>query len=165
MLSSDYNTLTLKGLEPSGTYFDKLPKDLVWYMLGYTGPQNGYLVLKAKYSFYGGTRDHEIVKATTLASREKLRQLYPENAGVNIYHQTVRHEIVPVKFVFIDGKQYAAIPVKKKIEGFTPPKNAGDASKDAKRWRCTGYNKSGKRCRKKTKNATEMCSVHRKKND
>ena len=161
MLSAQYNLLTLKGLEPSNTYLDMLPTDLVWYMLGYTGPQDGHVVLKSTRSLYGVARDIKIVKATTLASEESLNKKYVNNQGnqaFNLYYNRTNYDVVPVKFIFIDGKQYAAIPIKNKIEGYTPAKDSGYVKVNS--WRCLGRNSSGSRCKKKTKNATKLCPVH-----
>lgn len=154
MLSAQYSLLTLKGLEPSKTYFDMLPKDLVWYMSGYTGPQDGYIVFKSRRTYYGDSRDFEIVKATTLRSEESLNQEYVDD-NQNLFN-TTRYKVVPVKFVFIDGKQYAAVPIRNKIRGFTPK----TTQVKVKSWRCVGRNTSGNRCKRKTKNATKLCPVH-----
>jgi hypothetical protein len=104
MLHSDYNILTLKDLPPSGTYLDKLPKDLVWYMLGYTGPKDGYIVMKR--SFFNRAPP-EIIKATVLHSKAELKNKYTSTD----YGPQTQFIIEPVKYIFIDGKQYAAVPI------------------------------------------------------
>jgi hypothetical protein len=148
MLHSNYNLLTLKGLSPSKTYFDKLPKDLVWYLLGYTGPKEGYVVIRQHPLHYNKTS--EIVKATTVHNLQELKDYYYEP-----YQYNTRYKYAKVKFIFIDGKQYAAVPINKKIEGFTPKKTK------EKIQRCQGETVNGKRCRHKTKNKQGLCYLHR----
>jgi hypothetical protein len=148
MLHSNYNLLTLQDLPPSDTYFDKLPKDLIWYMLGYTGPQDGYIVMKKPYFNRGPL---EIVKATTLYTKEELLNKY---MSVNYYGPQFLVE--KVKYVFIDGKQYAAVPIKCRIDGFTPPDDDKSHLK-----RCIGKTLSGKRCKRKTHDSNNLCVTHR----
>ena len=149
--------LTLKGLEPSHTYLDKLPKDLVWYMLGYTGPQDGYMVLKTTRNWIGQRKYTELIRATTIDSLAELQSDYSNN---HYNHYGPQYEIAKVKFIFIDGKQYAAVPVRKKIYGYTPPKSKRQVLK-VPQWRCAGRTTKGRRCKNKTKNATKLCPVHR----
>jgi hypothetical protein len=147
MLHADYNLLTLKNLVPGGTYLDKLPKDLVWYMLGYTGPKDGYIVMK-KPSFGRGSL--QIVKATTVHTQAELRNKY---MSIDYGPQII---IESVKYIFIDGKQYAAVPIKGRIDGFTPPKTSKTGLN-----RCIAQTTLNRRCKQKTQNIDMRCSKHR----
>ena len=155
MLSSKYNLLTLEGLQPSGTYLDQLPKDLVWYMLGYTGPKDGYVVMKKPYFNRGPLT---IEKCTTLATKQELEEHY-----ISQVYYGPQFMVEKVKFIFIDGKQYAAVPIKGKIDGFTPPKtkkNKNSSSKKTASHRCVGRNVNGSRCKHKTTNTDKLCKTH-----
>ena len=151
MLHSNYNLLTLRGLESSDTYLDKLPKDLVWYLLGYTGPKDGFIVMKKAY-FNNGPL--EFVKATTVQSEVELKKQFT----TPMYYGP-QYIIESVKFIFIDGKQYAAVPIKKKIDGFTPP-SADNKHKKRKRYRCTGLTANNRRCKNKIPVKGEHCKIH-----
>jgi hypothetical protein len=155
MLHSDYNLLTLKDLPPSGTYFDKLPKDLIWYMLGYTGPKDGYVVMKKPYFNRGPLT---IVKATTLHTKTELKNKY-----ISPMYYGPQFLIESVKYIFIDGKQYAAVPIAGKIDGFTPQDTNNSKRKDGK-YRCIGHTTLKKRCKNVTSNLEKLCSKHRNKN-
>ena len=148
MLHSQYNLLTLKGLEPSKTYLDKLPKDLVWYMLGYTGPQDGYVVIK-KRSY--GRGDIKLVKATTVHTFKELNERYS-----GTLHYGPHYLCEKVKFIYIDGKQYAAVPIRRKIEGFT----LNNKPKKIKSRRCKGRTTTDMRCKRRTYNSNIYCTTH-----
>ena len=155
MLRSDYNLLSIHNVPASYTYFDMLPKDVLWFIHGLTKPQDGYVVLcKPFISTVNGV---EFVKGTTLHSRETLEALFPMTT---VYGP--RYFVEKVKFLFIDGQQYAAIPIHKKIDGFTPetPFQYGQ--------RCTAKTLTGKRCKRKiinnviaTSENNVYCATHR----
>jgi len=135
-MRSDYNLLSLQDLPATNTYFDMLPKDVLWYIHGLTKPQDGHVVLRAP--FISTAQGVELVSATTLQPRSALEGMYPTRP---IYGP--RYFVEKVKFLFIDGTQYAAVPIRKKIEGFTP-KTIPNSQK-----RCSAVTLKNKRCKKK----------------
>lgn len=122
----------------SGTYIDYLPKDVIQYLQGYTGPVECYYVVESR----GTDEDDNEVDycAWVNTSYQEVRRGL-RNSSVCVFDGDI---------VFVDGKPHLLHPLKK-LYGLKKSKMCSK--------RCSGKNQSGRRCRNRV-SSKSLCFIH-----
>lgn len=162
----EYNNRKLlnevEDVSKTGTLLDEMPKDLLSYLRGYTGPQSCVAVLNNQYIGGGGGMGYD--KATIVSGvwiNKDKDQVGDEarKKGQLRFNTTIETS----KLVFLDGSPYVLLPVaKNNIYGVK--KRRRKKQDKPRSVRCRGRKVDGKRCKNRVKkgdNSPEFCQIHR----
>lgn len=151
------------GRNITGTFLDKLPKDIIQYLQRYTGPQDCFYSSAIVWSNgHLSTRHHRYRAWVNKTEKEAQRHSQKNNYGDGWRGPNVEKG----KLIFIDGKPHVAVPVYKNyVYGMDRRKRI----KTIKSKQCGGTTTQRKRCKhriiplpKWDKSQKLYCHIHKK---
>ena len=134
-----------KSSPPTGTRFDRLPSDVIDYLKGFS---NTTLNVK-----YGTSKFESYIRSDGVIAWEKNVTDDTILKEANLFYNN-RGAVQKGKVVAIDGRYYVLVPAHV-VEKSRP--------KYKKQSQCKEHTTLDKRCKKRTRDITKVCSVHRKK--
>lgn len=144
----------------SGTYLDKLPKDLIEYIQSFTGPIDCYYTATVIYPSYGTNTKYRF-RAFVNKSKNEASILAVKKGYIG-YRDP---DVAPGKLIFIEGKAHIAVPVyNNRVFGISPPSKKRKIV-PLKSKQCTARTQLNKRCKKRVMSSSGSsqlirCNTH-----
>ena len=142
----------------SGLCLDVLPKDVLCYMRGYTGPDVCMVVINSEYAVGNHLSRTIKISGAWINKSEEYVRASARRKDILVYNSGVQSG----KLIYIDGSPHVALPMlKSRIYGVKKRKRKRKSVLIKKSVRCKGRTKSNKRCKHRVNNDIGLCSVHK----
>ncbi len=151
---------------PSGTYFNRLPKDMIEYLKGFTGPLDCLYMSEIQLSYGTSVRIPTVVcVGKTQDDGEKIIENYFQRKCGRYVRRWSRPGARPYiqkgKVIFVDGKVHLLQPIATcRVKGISTNRGFFTKSTDIKSSKCKGKTSKGLQCKARTKHKSGYCYKH-----